>query len=297
VRRRWLRVCVGVLWLIAGALQLQPFMFGRQFADDVLGSAALSQPAPLARLITTTQHILANHPAAWNWPFALTELLIGAGLITTTWGRPARLACAASAGCGLGIWVIGEGVGGLLTGHAALSTGAPGAALLYSVLTIAAWPGDAVTPTGTEQQRIVSIRVLRAAWLAVWLVGAVLATLPGQWGSSGLGAQAGMGAMMSPSWAVTPTGAVARWLLAAPPPLATAISVGVVALQLVIALAVCLRGRVRRGLVVAGVVLTVNYWLFGQGFGGVSTGTATDVGTAPLIALLGVALLRSQRDE
>jgi type IV secretory pathway VirB2 component (pilin) len=106
-----------------------------------------------------------------------------------------------------------------------------------------------------------------------------------------------MGAMMSPSWAVTPTGAVARWLLAAPAPLATAISVGVVTLQLIIALAVCLRGRLRRGLVVAGVVLTAIYWLFGQGFGGLSTGTATDVGTAPLIALLGVALLRSQPES
>lgn len=293
VRHR-LRAGVGVLWLIAGGLQLQPFMFGRQFADDVLGSAALSQPEPLAHLITTIQRQLALHPAGWNWPFASAELLIGAGMIAAGGGRLARLVCAGSVGFGLGIWLVGEGAGGLLTGHAALSTGAPGAALLYAVLTIAAWPRHPATPPGAGHEDGLSGRVLSVAWLAVWLVGAVLATLPAQWGRSGLGAQAAMGAMMSPPRLLSPTRAVASWLLGTPPAVAAGISIGVVALHLLIAMAVFFRGTALRSLVGAGVALSIVYWVFGQGCAGLTTGTATDVGTGPLVILLGGALLRSQ---
>ena len=289
--RRRLRACVGLLWLIAAGLQLQPFMFGREFSDDVLGSAALSQPAPLAHLITTIQHQVAQHPTAWNWPFAVTEFAIGAGMVMARRERLVRLVCAGSVGLGLGIWLVGEGAGGLLTGHAALSTGAPGAALIYSVLTIAAWPLHPATPAGVAH---FSARVLGASWLAVWLGGAVLAALPAQWGASGLGAQAAMGAMMSPPWLLAPTSAVSRWLLGTPPIAAAGISAGVVTLHLVIATAVLYRGRMLRVLVGVGIALTVGYWVFGQGCAGLSTGTATDVGTGPLIILLGGALLRSR---
>ncbi len=76
--------------------------------------------------------------------FALIELAIGAGLIGASSLRATRVVCAASIAWGLGVWLVGEGAGGLLTLHAALSTGAPGAALIYCVLTVAAWPVEPV---------------------------------------------------------------------------------------------------------------------------------------------------------
>jgi hypothetical protein len=103
-----------------------------------------------------------------------------------------------------------------------------------------------------------------------------------------------MGAMMSPPWLLTPTRAVGSWLVGTPPVIAAGISVGIVALHLVIATAVFLRGKALRSVVGAGVAITIGYWVFGQGCAGLSTGTATDVGTAPLVILLGGALLRSR---
>ena len=285
---------VGLFWLIAGGLQLQSFMFTTQFSSDVLGSSALSQPSPLGGLITTAEHVVGAHPALWNWPFALVQLAIGAGMIISRTGRVARLAAVGSIAWGLGVWLIGEGAGGLFTGHAALSTGAPGAALIYSLLTILAWPRP--TPDGEQP---LPVRALSLAWLAVWWTGALWAVLPAQWGSSGLGAQAAMGWMMSPSWTVGPTHAVMTWLLGLPGPAAVAVSLAVVAIQLVLGAAVLLRGRPRTTLVVLAMVLSVGYWIFAQGFGGLSTGTATDVGSAPLIVLFGMAILwiRSARQD
>ncbi len=40
----------------------------------------------------------------------------------------------------LGIWVIGEGLGMLLTGNATALTGAPGSVLLYGLIGLMAWP-------------------------------------------------------------------------------------------------------------------------------------------------------------
>jgi hypothetical protein len=38
-------------------------------------------------------------------------------------------------------------------------------------------------------------------------------------------------------------------------------------------------------------VVALTFWIFAQGFGGLSTGTATDIATGPLVALLGLAML------
>lgn len=288
--RHRIRLGVGLLWMIAGGLQLQSFMFTRQFADDVLGSASLSQPSPLGALITWTQHLVGDHPVLFNWPFAIVQLAIGLGMVFGGRGRIARLACAGSVAWAGAVWLVGEGAGGLLTGlfahqPAALSTGAPGAALVYGLLTLAAWP----RPGAIEPP--LARGLVSASWLGVWALGAVLATLPAQWGASGLGAQAAMGWMMEPSWAVRPADAVMTWLLGLPVAAAVAVSIGVLAVNLIIASAVLLGGRAARTLTIIGIVVALGYWIFAQGFGGLTTGTATDVGTAPMIILLGLAVL------
>jgi hypothetical protein len=279
------RFAVGVLWMLAGGLQLQSFMFTTQFADDVLGSAALSQPAPLHDTITSIQHLVGDHPAAWNWPFALVELTIGAGMVFGGRSRVARVACLASVAWGLGVWLFGEGAGAIFTGTASITTGAPGAALLYGLLTVAAWP------RARGADGALAGKVLSSTWIGVWASGALFACLPHQWGPAGLGAQASMGAMMSPSWAVAPTNALTRWLVSRSDSGAAAISAAMVTVHVLVAAAIRLRGSARQVLMITGIAVAATYWVFGQGFGGVSTGTATDVGTGPLIMVLGCALL------
>lgn len=263
---------MGALWAAAGCLQLQPFMFTRAFAEDVLGTAALSQPPPLRWAIRTSESVVGANPAAWNWSFALAELAIGCGLIALRRGRLLQVACWASVGFGLGVWIIGEGAGGLLTGTAALSTGAPGAALLYAGLTAIGWPS--ARPVGAVP--------VRALWAAVWTSGAALVFVPAQWGAHGLAAQAAMGWMMSPHWSAGAAYALTRALRTMAAPTADAIC-------LVTALTYSVIGLCpyrQRASAVLGAMIAVAWWVFGQGFGGLSTGTATDVGAGPALVLL-----------
>jgi hypothetical protein len=288
--RRRLRGAIGVLWVIAGGLQLQPFMFTGGFASDVLGSAALSQPAPLQKVIGLMARLVAAHPGYWNTVFAGGELLIGAAMLLSRAGLLARVACWSSVAFGTGVWVVGEGAGGLLTGHAALSTGAPGAALLYVVLTVAAWPA-LVGGQSSQAERVLPASLLNRTWIFVWVCAALLALLPGQRGAKGLGDQAAMGWMMSPAWATHPTHALMTWLAGSTPWAAAAMSAAVVLVFLAVSSTPLTRGATSRCGLVAGVVLSLIFWMFGQGFGGLTTGTATDVGTGPLLVLLAIAML------
>jgi hypothetical protein len=285
--RYLLRLAIGTLWVIAGVLQLQPFMFTSAFAEDVLGTASLSQPTPLAELITEIQQLVQALPLAWNWLFAGTELLIGATMLVGRRGGLARLACVASIAWGLSVWLIGEGAGGLFTGHAAFSTGAPGAAGLYAALTVLAWPSELTDGSEAPPAR----RLVVGTWVGVWSLAALLAVLPAQWGATGLASQSAMGQMMTSSLAVGPNRTLTNWLLDLGPSAAVSLSVAVVLVQLLFALGGLLAGVWGRALVVGGSAYALLCWVFAQGFGGITTGTGTDVGTGPLIALLALMTL------
>jgi hypothetical protein len=132
VTRRHLQVALGLLWLLDGALQAQPFMFTSGFATQVIAAAGQGQPGFVSAPVHWVSTVIAAHPVAWNVPFAAIQLMLGVGLLVP---RTARLALAASIGWALGVWYLGEGLGGLASGHASLITGAPGSAVLYAV-----WP-------------------------------------------------------------------------------------------------------------------------------------------------------------
>ena len=88
-------------------------MFGRGFVDtNILGNAS-GQPFVLGDFITHIGHFLSPDIAVWNTLFALIQLLIGVGLLFT---GTVRTALAVSFAWVLGIWVIGEGLGMVLTG-------------------------------------------------------------------------------------------------------------------------------------------------------------------------------------
>jgi hypothetical protein len=243
----------------------------------------------LQKVIASMERLVAAHPGYWNSVFAGGELLIGAAMLFSRAGLVARVACWSSIAFGAGVWIVGEGAGGLLTGQAALSTGAPGAALLYVVLTVAAWPA-LVGGQSSQAERMLPDSLLKVTWIFVWVCGAVLALLPNQRGANGLGDQAAMGWMMSPSWATHPTHALATWLAGLTPWTAAALSTALVLVFLAVASAPLTRGATARCGLAAGVGISLFFWMFGQGFGGLSTGTATDVGTGPLLVMLTVAV-------
>ncbi|HEX6651542.1 MAG TPA: hypothetical protein VF072_02270 [Thermoleophilaceae bacterium] len=161
--RRQLQIALGLLWLLDGALQAQPFMFTSGFATQVIAPAGQGQPALVAAPVHWVSTAIAAHPVPWNAAFTAIQLSIGAGLLVR---RTARPALAASIAWGLGVWYFGEGLLGLAGGDASLSAGAPGAALLLAVLAAAAWPGR-------DASRERPAAWLPLVWAIVWIGGAV----------------------------------------------------------------------------------------------------------------------------
>jgi hypothetical protein len=57
-----------------------------------------------------------------------------------------------------------------------------------------------------------------------------------------------------------------------------------------------LHKRLAKPALVIGIAISIAYWVIGQGLGGVFTGQATDIGTAPLVILIaGLLYAHTQR--
>jgi hypothetical protein len=170
ITRRQLQLALGLLWLLDGVLQLQPFMLGTGFGNQVIAPLAAGQPHFVSAPIRWSVRLISAHPVAWDVPFAAVQLLLGIGLIVP---RTAKFALAASLPWALGVWFFGEGLAGIADGHTSLFTGAPGAAVLYGVLALAAWPSR-------DPSQQAPACWLPLAWAVLWIGGAILQALPGQ---------------------------------------------------------------------------------------------------------------------
>jgi hypothetical protein len=280
ITRRHLQIALGLLWLLDGGLQLQPFMLGTGFANQVIAPSAAGQPHFVAAAVNWAASVIAAHPLAWDLPFAAVQLLIGLGLLVP---RTARLALAASLPWSLGVWFFGEGLSGLASGHASLLTGAPGAALLYGLLALAAWPRR-------DPSHQAPARWLPLAWAVLWLGGAVLQALPGQNTGTAVAGSITDGAAGAPAWLGRLDASVAAWTTHH----GTAVVVALVVSEGLIGLA-ALHSRARSTAVATGFLLALAIWVVGQDFGQLYGGHATDPNTAPIIALLAIAILGGRR--
>ena len=141
-RRRALQLCLASLWLLDGVLQVQVFMFGRGFARMV-DAAARGNPAVIAGPVSWAGRLIGAHGALATCAIAAVEVLLGLGI---AWRPTVRLALAASIAWALGVWWLGEGLGGLLVAGASPVTGAPGAVILYAALALVLWPAGLARP-------------------------------------------------------------------------------------------------------------------------------------------------------
>src|SRR5450755_4711543 len=78
--RRDIQIALGVLWLLDGVLQAQPFMFTRGFATQLIAPVGQGQPGVVAGPVHLGSVIVAANPVASNLLFAAIQLLIGVGL-------------------------------------------------------------------------------------------------------------------------------------------------------------------------------------------------------------------------
>jgi len=276
--RRKLQLALGTLWLFDGILQYQPSMFTRAF-PRMLGDSARGNPAVVAAPITWSAGFIGHHLAVTNGVFAAIQVALGLGI---AWRPTVRLALAASVAWSLGVWWLGEGMGGVLAGCASLADGAPGAVILYAVVAVLLWPADRHPSAPFVAARAVGRGVARGLWLVVWGSMAVLAVLPAA--RAALGGTVSDMASGEPSWlawADSRLGALlAQHGLLASVVLAAALSL--------IAAGVFLPAREARATVVLALLAAAALWL-AQGLGGIFTGMATDPSSGPLLALLALS--------
>jgi hypothetical protein len=273
ITRRKLQLALAVIWLLDGALQCQRFMFTRAFARTTIAPAGQGQPAVVAHSVHWASTIVLAHPVLTNTGFAAVQLAIGLGLFTRRW---ARWALATSVVWGIGVWWFGEGIGGLTTGETLL-TGAPGAALLYSVIAVLAWPArDGDSSSAPSRWAI-------PAWATLWVAGAGLQIAAGN--------NTGMTfSMMFRSAASDNSGWIGR--------IDTSLSrihysnefvALLVGIEILVALWAFVPGRVRQLSATTGALIAAAAWLLVQGLGDLTNGQATDPNAGPLILLLALA--------
>jgi hypothetical protein len=278
--RRGLQTGLGVAWLADGALQLQPVMFTRGFVTQILMPATMGSPAGVTGPALAFSRLVLHDPAGWNAAFAATQLLLGAGLL---WRRSVRAALAASIGWALAVWWFGESLGGVLSGTASPLTGAPGAVILYALLAVLAWPRRGAADTVAAGSPL-GRRSAALAWLLLWASSAYFLLQPANRTRLSLpNAIAGL-ATGEPGWLAGVDRAVAGTVGSHGP----AVAIGLVVACVAIAAGVLWPATTRPVLLLS-VVLALVIWVFGENFGGLLTGRATDPNTGPLLILLAAA--------
>ena len=232
----------------------------------------MGEPRALRLSIIWIVHLIGAHALVLNGLVVMAQAAVGLALVT---GRGDRLATVASVPIALGIWWIGEGFGALPTGFASLPQGAPGAAVLYPVLAVMAWPskGDSGRPAPPSGP------AARILWAALWC-GQALLLAPWRF-PSGQVLQAGIEENnRGIASLVRPVAAIGRFSGEHGPEVMTGLALVSIAVG-----AGAFAPRLARASLTAGALLVTGFWVVFQGAGALLVGQATDAGTGPLVIL------------
>ena len=284
--RRLLQLALATTWLLDGVLQLQPVFFTRSFGARMITGMAAGQPWAVARPIVLFGHFIGAHAFAANTVFALVQLILGLGI---AWRPTLKVALAVSVGWSLGVWWIGEGLGGTLNGGASVLTGAPGAVLIYAVLAVVLWPAGRSRPASLfVAAGAIGTTAAGVVWTLFW-GGLALLSLVGAIGSPRDG-QALVGAMATgePGWLAAVDNDVANAVAQR----GLAVTVLLIALLALIAIGVHLPAPAPRVAVVLAIFIAVVSWVVAQDLGTLLAGGATDPNSGPLLVLLALAYWR-----
>lgn len=290
-RQRIGQILLGIVWIVDGALQLQPFMFSRGFITAMLLPSASGNPRLVAQSITSMAHFLEPHIAVWNALFAAVQITIGLGLLVRRTVRPALVV---SFAWSLAVWWFAEGLGGMLGGNPSPLSGAPGAVLLYIVVGLAVWPtpGEGQRSAARSAGRLVGAVGSRVTWAVLWVGSAVLLLQPANLASGTLHDALLAARTGQPEW-------YSRLLSGAANVVGshgTVLSLAVAAEMIVVGTGIALDWQTRY-LLGAATVIAVLIWVFPEGLGGILTGQGTDPNTGPLLLLYVFALDRGSQKE
>lgn len=286
--RRTLQLALGVIWLLDAALQYQPYMFTKAFPREVLAPVGPGNPGWISHPVHWSAHLTTQHVVILDAVFATLQLLIALGLFTRS---TVRLALIGSIAWSLGIWWMGEGLGGLLVSPQSPVAGAPGAAVLYALVSVLLWPRDDRSRGGSDPGVSVATAsplrgtASRLAWLVLW----------GSFAFESVQAANRAPAALHDMIAGMADGEP-RWLRAIDHHSAAIVgqrglefSVVMAVVFAFVAVAVFGGARLLRVALVAAVIVAVLIWIVGENIGEIATGQATDPNTGPLLILLAAA--------
>jgi len=164
---------LGALWLIDGLLQLQPRMFTMDMVNGVMLPMLQNQPELIAV----------------NLLIATVQVLMGLSLLMLA-GRWVKGVLLVSVAWAIMVRYGGEGMSMLLTGHASILTGAPGAVLFYPLLGLVVYPHQRFAASSqnvaakvgkTSENSVISRLQLRWILSGFWLFAGLLQLQPYWW--------------------------------------------------------------------------------------------------------------------
>jgi hypothetical protein len=279
--RRVLQLALAAIWLLDAWLQYQSFMYTRAFGQ-MLAATAPGNPSVIARPITWDATLVEHHLVLINTLFATIQLLIGLGIAF----RPTvRYALALSVAWSLGVWWLGEGLGGVLSGAASPLSGAPGAVIIYALLAVLLWPADRDVRARFAAARAVGAPVAKGLWLVLWLSLAYFALTPGNRAPQAVSGMISAMAGGNPGWLAALDRAAASLVSGQ----GLAASAALAAALVLVSAGVYLPAPAARATLVLAVVVALVIWVFGEAFGMIMTGAATDPNSGPPLVLLALS--------
>lgn len=276
------QITLGLIWIFDGLLKLQPFFF-THFVSGVIDPSAAGQPAVIGHPITWIGSLIRPHQAVFVVLAALGELSIGVGLLVRATVKPALLFSFVWA---LNVWLTGEGLGALFTGTTPDPlTGILGTAPLYIIAGLLVWPRDTPARGAERGFGLLGEGGARLVWAGLWLATAALWLFPANAArdaTSSIVANAPSGAGWLSSLHSSAAGLIGG----------SGMTVAVLLAVISAEVGLCvLWGRGTRLALIGSMAVSLVFWFLAEGLGGLFTGQATDLGTAPLMILIAALLL------
>ncbi|QSO46474.1 hypothetical protein [Alicyclobacillus mengziensis] len=288
-----LRTGIGVLWMIAGLLQFQPLMFTPDFyawyppkiMESTIQGVADGQPGFVVTLMHQGSMLWSTHPVLFNVLAASLQLAIG---LLMLFGRHSlrTLGLALSVIWGIFVWTFGEAFGHLF-GEPSYLIGSPGSAFLYVISSLLLLGMIGVLNEGSART------TLRYVTTLFWFFMAFFQVMPaeGFWQPTALMASFGTaGALPQPRFIGNPIEHFALTIMQ----YYGLINLVLVLFMLLMAMLTLLDLWNPFTITLAFAWLFWSWW-FGQDFGGLFAGAATDLNSIPVIGLWTFSLVVTRR--
>lgn len=284
--RRMLQLVLATIWLIDGILQLQSFFFTKSFGLQMISGMSQGNPSVIARPIAWSGSTIGHHAVLTDALFAVAQTAIA---VAIAWRPTVRIGLAVSIAWAVGVWWVGEGLGGVLNGTANPVNGAPGAVMIYALLAVLLWPSDRPGQSSPFiAARAVGAPIAKGLWLVLWGSLSYFAVLGANRSPRGLYDLLTNEATGEPEWVAW----IDHHLAGLVDHRGLAVTLVLAILLLVVAVGTYLPSPFANATVVLAALIGLTFWVVGENFGALFTNGATDVNSGPLLILLAVTYWR-----